>query len=251
MADAYDAGRRLGTEAFAAWREVARPYLGVPAEGAVVDLGAGTGRFSGELARWSGGQVVAVEPTGAMAAHAVAKRQPGVCVVRARAESLPLADRSVRAVWVSQVLHHVDDLPAAARELARVVRPGGHVLLRGELRGEDGLPQSGVTLTIYRYFPEADRLARTFPGRTLLLGTLGAAGFAVVRETEVAQEVAGSLQAFHDRLATRADSTLAAMDDDAFAAGLARLARDAAAEVPPRPVIDRLGFAVLERVVSG
>ena len=251
MADAYDAGRGLGPEAFATWGEAARPWLGTPAEGTVVDLGAGTGRFSGELARWAGGQVVAVEPTEAMAAHARAKHQPGVRVVRARAESLPLADRSVRAVWMSQVLHHVDDLPAAARELARVVRPGGHLLLRGELRDDDGRPQSGVTLTIYRYFPEADRLARTFPGRTLLLGTLGPAGFAVVRETEVAQQVAASLQAMHDRLATRADSTLAAMDDDAFAAGLARLARDAAAEVPPRPIIDRLGFAVLERVVSG
>jgi hypothetical protein len=67
----------------------------------------------------------------------------------------------------------------------------------------------------------------------------------------VAQQVAASLQAFHDRLATRADSTLAAMDDDAFAAGLARLARDAATEIPPRPIVERLGFAVLERVVSG
>jgi ubiquinone/menaquinone biosynthesis C-methylase UbiE len=251
MADAYDAGRRLGPEAFATWGDAARPWLGAPSGGAVVDLGAGTGRFSGELARWSGGDVVAVEPTAAMATRARAKRQPGVCVVRARAESLPLADRSVRAAWVSQVLHHVDDLPTAARELARVVHPGGHLLLRGELRGDDGLPQSGVTLTIYRYFPEADRLARTFPGRNELLGTLGAAGFAVVSETEVAQEVATSLRHFHDRLATRADSTLAAMDDDAFAAGLARLAEDAAAEVPPRPVVDRLGFAVLERVVSG
>jgi hypothetical protein len=41
------------------------------------------------------------------------------------------------------------------------------------------------------------------------------------------------------------------MDDDAFAAGLARLARDAATEIPPRPIVERLGFAVLERVVSG
>jgi SAM-dependent methyltransferase len=251
MAGAYDTGRRLGPEAFATWGEVTRPYVGAPAEGAVVDLGAGTGRFSGHLAQWSGGHVVAVEPTAAMASRARAKRQPGVQVVRARAESLPLADRSVRAVWVSQVLHHVDDLPAGARELARVVRPGGHLLLRGELRGDDGLPQSGVTLTIYRYFPEADRVARTFPGRKVLLGTLSAAGFEVVRVREVAQTVAAGLQDFHDRLATRADSTLAAMDDDAFAAGLDRLARDAAAEAPPRPVIDTLGFAVLRRVDSG
>ena len=251
MAGAYDEGRRLAPEALAAWGEAARPYLGAAGDGAVVDLGAGTGRFSGELARWSGGEVVAVEPTEAMAALARAKRQRGVRVLRARAEHLPLATGRARAVWLSQVLHHIDDLPAAAREVARVVRAGGHLLLRGELRDEQGAPESGVTLTIYRYFPEADRVARTFPSRTRVMGTLGAAGFAVVRVTQVAQATAGSLQAFHDRLATRADSTLAAMDDGAFAAGLARLARDAAAEVPPRPVIDTLGFAVLRRVDSG
>ena len=125
------------------------------------------------------------------------------------------------------------------------------LLLRGELRDAHGRPESGVTLEIYRYFPEADRVAQTFPGREQVLATLSAAGFELIRLAAVEQTVAGSLQEFHDRLATRADSTLAAMDDDAFAAGLERLARDAAAEVPPRPVIDRLGFAVLERVVSG
>jgi ubiquinone/menaquinone biosynthesis C-methylase UbiE len=254
MADAYDAGRRLGPEAFSAWREAAGRYLGPgPAAegGAVLDLGAGTGRFSGHLAEWSGALVAAVEPTEAMAARARAKHQPGVQVVRARAESLPLAGGSVRAVWLSQVIHHIDDLPAAARELARVVRPGGHLLLRGELRDAHGRPESGVTLEIYRYFPEADRVAQTFPGREQVLATLSTTGFELIRLAAVEQTVAGSLQEFHDRLATRADSTLAAMDDEAFAAGLARLARDAAAEVPPRPVIDRLGFAVLERVVSG
>jgi hypothetical protein len=132
-----------------------------------------------------------------------------------------------------------------------VVRPGGHALLRGELRDAAGRPESGVTLNIYRYFPEAERVARTFPGREQVLGTLRRAGFELIRLTPVAQPVAGSLQELHDRFATRADSTLAAMDDDAFAAGLAWLARDAAAEIPPRPVIDRLGFAVLERVISG
>src|SRR5262245_2812919 len=250
MATAYDAGRGLGPEAYAAWAEAARPYLAGDS-GIVVDLGAGTGRFSGHLAQWSGASVAALEPTEAMAGRARAKRQPGVQVIRARAESLPLASGSARAVWLSQVVHHIDDLPAAARELARVVRPGGHVLLRGELRDAAGVPESGVTLNIYRYFPEAERVARTFPGREQVLGTLGTAGFDLIRLMPVAQPVASSLQALHDRFATRADSTLAASDDDAFAAGLASLARDAAAEIPPRPVIDRLGFAVLERVVSG
>ena len=39
---------------------------------------------------------------------------------------------------MSQVVHHVDDRDRAAAELARVLRPGGHVLLRGEFAEEPG-----------------------------------------------------------------------------------------------------------------
>lgn len=119
MASAYDAGRRLAPGAFEAWGAAARPFLGLRGDGPVLDLGAGTGRFS-----------------------------------------------------------------------------------------------------------------------------VG------VRSTTVSQVTAASIRELHRRIATRADSTLAALDDDTFAAGLEALACEVRAEASPTPVVDRLDFVVLRLPIA-
>jgi ubiquinone/menaquinone biosynthesis C-methylase UbiE len=248
MASAYDAGRSLDEDALAVWGEFATPFLGPDLEGLVLDLGAGTGRFSGHLAQWSGSPVVAVEPATAMARLARSRDAPGVRVAVGRSEAIPLRDASVKAAWLSQVLHHIEDLDQAARELARVVRPAGTVLIRGSL-GQDDLhegPSRGLVL--YRYFPEAGRVADAHPGPGRVLDAFARAGLVAQHITQVAQATASSLQELYTRVATRADSTLAAIDDETFAAGLAALRADAAAEAAEArvsPVIDRLDFLVL------
>jgi SAM-dependent methyltransferase len=249
MANAYDRGRGLGPAAVEAWGAAATPFLRSAPDGPVVDLGAGTGRFSGHLADWSGRRVIAVEPAEAMAAQAAsrAREAPDVGVVVGGAESIPLRDGSAGAAWLSQVIHHIPDLGRAARELARVVRPGGHVLLRGSLgRGGSG-GGGGGDYVIYRYFPAAGRVADGFPDASLVVDTFGAAGFEVVLTTKVSQLTAPSLRRLYERTVVRADSTLAAIDDDEFAAGLEALRRDAEAEAEraPTPVVDHLDFVVL------
>jgi ubiquinone/menaquinone biosynthesis C-methylase UbiE len=241
MATAYDGGRALSPQAETAWAAAATPWLRSGA-GPVLDLGAGTGRFAGLLVAWSGGPVVAVEPTAAMAERAAAKGLPGVTVVRGAAEAVPLVDRSVRAVWMSQVVHHVDDRHRAAVELARILRPGGHVLLRGEYADEPREPRPANAL--YRYFPAAAALTSLLPTRREVTDTLAAAGLAPVHHEVVDQVTCAGLRDLHARMATRADSLLARIDDTEFDAGLAALARDAAAETSPRPVVDRLSLLV-------
>ncbi len=242
MASAFDAGRSLGPEAVSAWARVARPFLVTPGGGPVLDLGAGTGRFSGHLAEWSGAPVIAVEPAAAMASQARAKRMAGVSVMVGAGEAIPLRDRAVAVAWLSQVVHHIDDLDKAAAELARILRPGGRLLIRGEF-GRDG--GTGRPLAVYRYFPAAGRVADSFPSRGRVLEIFGSAGFVEEMSTTVAQVTATSLRELHGRLSTRADSTLAALDDETFAAGLEALERDASSETSPSPVIDHLPFTVL------
>lgn len=48
------------------------------------------------------------------------------------AESMPLADASVDALWTVNTIHHWTERTRACRELARVVRPGGRLLLVDE-----------------------------------------------------------------------------------------------------------------------
>ncbi|HSR23160.1 MAG TPA: methyltransferase domain-containing protein, partial [Candidatus Eisenbacteria bacterium] len=56
-------------------------------------------------------------------------RYPAVVALRANLVALPVADGSVDVVVSSQVLEHLWDQPRFVRECARVLRPGGRLLL--------------------------------------------------------------------------------------------------------------------------
>jgi SAM-dependent methyltransferase len=87
----------------------------------VVDLAAGTGKFT----RLLPGRVIAVEPIEGMRRQ-FAVAVPGVPVVAAVAEAFPVADQSVNAVTVAQAFHWFDTDRALA-EIWRVLRPDGRL----------------------------------------------------------------------------------------------------------------------------
>jgi SAM-dependent methyltransferase len=87
-----------------------------------VELGAGTGLFTGPLAERVP-TVFAVEPD-ALMRERLRAHCPGVTVLDGTAERIPLADASVQGVFSHAVWHWVDpDL--AFDEIARVLVPGG------------------------------------------------------------------------------------------------------------------------------
>lgn len=93
----------------------------------VLDVGCGPGALTGELvARLGPAAVVAVDPSEPFVA-ACAARHPGVAVHQGTAEATGLDDACVDAALAQLVLHFVARPEAAARELGRVVRPGGTV----------------------------------------------------------------------------------------------------------------------------
>lgn len=101
----------------------------VPPGGLVVDVGAGTGNLSAALQR-AGHRVTAVEPSAGMRAEA-RRKLPGVPILDGHFLDIPLPDRTADAVVSTYALHHLDDAAkqAAAREIARVLRPGGKVAI--------------------------------------------------------------------------------------------------------------------------
>src|SRR5215218_6215446 len=153
MAPEYVRGRVLPGEGMEAWRQAVEPWVPVGEGGGspVLDLGAGTGQFAAAIAGWFGVEVVAVEPSEGMRAQAArAHPHPAVRWVAGRAERLPLREGVVAWAWVSTVVHHLDDLDAAAAELGRVLRPGGVVLVRQAVVGRM------EHITLYeRFFPAA------------------------------------------------------------------------------------------------
>jgi len=92
-----------------------------------LDVGCGPGALTAELVRRLGAEhVTAVDPSESFV-EACRARQPGVDVRLGRAEELPYPDASFDAALAQLVLHFVSDPEAAAREMRRVVRPGGLV----------------------------------------------------------------------------------------------------------------------------
>ena len=93
----------------------------------VLDVGCGEGQVARRLAA-AGVDVIGVDPSGPQVARA-RERGGGPRYLRASAERLPVAECSVDAVLACLAFEHVGDLPAAVREITRVLVPGGRLLL--------------------------------------------------------------------------------------------------------------------------
>lgn len=94
------------------------------------DLGAGSGFLTEALIR-RGLRVIAVDQSEAMLA-ALASRLAGQGQFEGRlgeAERLPIADGEVDHAFANMYLHHVERPEVALREMARIVRPGGMVVV--------------------------------------------------------------------------------------------------------------------------
>ena len=99
-------------------------------EWTVGDLGCGTGQVAAVLAPFVA-RVVAVDRSEEMlqAARRRLRDARNVEVRRGELEALPIADATLDAATLLLVLHHLPDPAAALGEAARVLRPGGRLLI--------------------------------------------------------------------------------------------------------------------------
>ena len=130
----------------------------------VGDLGCGSGPLSAALAPFVR-QVIAVDGSEAMlvAAKQRLRSLDNVEVRRGELEALPIADGALDAATLILVLHHLPDPGKVVREVARVLRPGGKLLVvdmlphdRQEYQSEMGHVWMGFLQTrVHRYLTEA------------------------------------------------------------------------------------------------
>lgn len=113
-------------------------WLALPGGVSVMEAGSGAGGFTALLANAvvpRGGQVTALDEDQGMldATRELIERGRHSASVRYQQGdigSLPFEDREFDMVWASRTVHHLDDQLAGVKELARVVVPGGKVVLR-------------------------------------------------------------------------------------------------------------------------
>jgi ubiquinone/menaquinone biosynthesis C-methylase UbiE len=137
--------------------------------GRLLDIGTGTGRLL-ELLSPRASSGLGVDASRAMLALARARlARPGLthCAVRlADMYRLPLPDGGFDLVLMQMLLHHAEDPPAALAEAARVLRPGGRLVV--------------VDLAPHENAEALQRLAHRWPGFSdaAMHGLLAGAGLA-------------------------------------------------------------------------
>lgn len=121
----YDA--EAGGGLFAADEPVVAECLSGRKPGVALDAACGTGRFAEWLAR-RGHKVIGVDTSPDMLAYA-RRRVPGGEFHVAALDHLPLPEDSVDVIVCALALVHVDRLQPVLAEFARVLRPGGDLVI--------------------------------------------------------------------------------------------------------------------------
>lgn len=114
------------------WRGLAEALLTLLPPMAIADLGAGEAAFSLLLAQRAK-KVIAVDSSAKMIEFGREQAlQHGIQNIEFRLgdmEELPIADAEVDLVWVSQSLHHALHPARAIEEAARILTPGGRIVI--------------------------------------------------------------------------------------------------------------------------
>jgi ubiquinone/menaquinone biosynthesis C-methylase UbiE len=237
----YAAGRDHGLAHARGWAEVFAAPAPTARPLAVLDLGCGTGRFLEALAETFGGPIYGVEPSERMRVQAAARGIGGVEVLAGRAEAIPLPDASCDLVLMFLSFHHVRDKPTAAAEIARVLRPGGRVLIRSQF------PERFPDIAWHAYFPSARQIElEMFPALAEVEAVFAGVGLERRDLVTINELFADSVAEHAARLKYRAISTFEHLRESEIVDGFARLDVAVAQETTPRPV-----FALSDVLVLG
>jgi ubiquinone/menaquinone biosynthesis C-methylase UbiE len=233
----YARGRDHGPVFLEQWMNIVAGHVDPAGIHDILDLGCGTGRFSNALATRFNANLVGIDPSTKMLQQAL-HSHGRVFYANGVAEALPLASNAADMVFISMVFHHFTDPRSVAEECKRVLRSHGRVFLR---------TASMEKISMYPYvpfFPASWRLLeQRLPSLTFQRKVFEEAGFRTLACEVVIQEIAPDYSGYADKLALRADSILASLDDKDFDSGLQAL-RSAAETMPPRAVTEPIDVLV-------
>ncbi len=240
--ESYDAGREISNDKKREFIARFAQTIGTVGVGRIIDLGCGTGRFTGALADIFDANVLGVEPSSKMIEQARAKHHDvRLRFQEAPGEALPVEDSSVDMIFMSMVLHHLAAPQKVALECWRALRSGGHVCIRNTVSDETH------TYPYLDVFPSIGAIIkRQLISRDRLNGMFEELGFKVLAGETIWHEIAPSWDAFAQKMALRADSFVAQLPDAEFEAGVAALRERALSAPAHEPVGLKVDLIVYE-----
>lgn len=125
----YDQGRDF--EGKQPWMDEIKRHTNLDKGDWVLDAGSGTGLLAVQFAGQIPGRMLGLEPSRAMLQQAQRKTRPAnLDWAQGTGEALPLANNTLKAVFLSQVWHHLANQNQAAKEFARCLKPGGGLFIK-------------------------------------------------------------------------------------------------------------------------
>lgn len=199
-------------------------FARLPLSGRVLDLGSGTGSLARGYAD-RGAHAFALDHSPAMLRQAIHAGR-GLDRVAAKAEQCPFADRTFDAIVAGQCWHWFD-VPRAAAECRRLLRPGGTLTIaRFDYLADTSIGRAteALVLNINPTWPMAGGQLRNLPWRQ----QLGAAGFGEFSEFTYDEDVLFSHEAWRGRVRA-CNGVIAVLDERARTSvdeALARVLRE-------------------------
>jgi demethylmenaquinone methyltransferase/2-methoxy-6-polyprenyl-1,4-benzoquinol methylase len=182
------------------WRRKTVAALRLAPGNTALDLATGTGDLALRIARAHPEvRVIATDPSRGMLDVAVEKARPLGERIRfavGDAQAIDLPDRSVEAVSIAFGIRNVEDRPRALREMARVVKPGGRVVILELTEPKDRVlgraarmyvhevvPRVGGALSGVDEYAYLQRSIAAFPPADRFVETMGESGLEVIAAT--------------------------------------------------------------------
>lgn len=209
LAPVYDRGNRLLSFGLAdGWRRQAVSFFRASPPGRVLDVACGTGDFVCALVRASPGSEVTGLDFSEEMLRIARRRMPGASFVQGDALALPFEAEAFDAVTVGFGLRNFVDIPKALSEMARVLKPGGSLVILEATRPEKRWKQKLFALYAWSVAPLVGMLTgqpaayrylmrsmRAMPTSAELEALLAAAGFRVVQKTHAVFDLCVSYRA--------------------------------------------------------
>ena len=181
----------------------------------VLEIGVGTGNVLSSLAGIF--QRIGIDPSRGMLERAATNQ--GLQLAQGVAERLPVPDGSIDLAYSVDVIHHVADRAMAARELFRILRPGGRTLI-----ATDSAEDIEARVPLSSYFPETVAVERRrYPTIETIEAELSAAGLAVQAALRVSRRYPLTDLTGYE---TKSYSSLLLISDEAHQRGLERMRGD-------------------------